>query len=78
MIGQIIILNNYALSQEIPNEFFSNKIKSTFIKSNLEWWLKPESSILASLELVNYYKSSNELNFNFGVNVFFPKNFLFY
>tara|TARA_Y100000768_G_C23810076_1_gene601349 strand:+ start:323 stop:535 length:213 start_codon:yes stop_codon:yes gene_type:complete len=54
------------------------KIKSTFIKSNLEWWLKPEFSILASLEWVNYNSSSNELNFNFGVNVFFPKNFLFY
>jgi len=78
--GKSIINNSYLNHFSFSRDSNSNNIpniKSFFIKGNLEWWLKPEISILTSIEWVNYYTSSNELNFNLGANIFLPKNFIF-
>ena len=46
-----------------------------FINGHVEWWIKPEIAIQTSIEWVDYNAEKNKIDFNLGVNIFFPKKF---
>ena len=55
----------------------NNETEGLFFSCHNQWWLKPEFSILSSLEWVNYSKKNNDFIFNIGIDIYLPKKFYF-
>tara|TARA_B100000963_G_C22600867_1_gene660172 strand:- start:552 stop:1967 length:1416 start_codon:yes stop_codon:yes gene_type:complete len=53
----------------------SDESEGLFFSCHNQWWLKPEFSILCSLEWVNYTNKVDDFIFNIGIDVYLPKRF---
>jgi hypothetical protein len=77
-LGKETITNDpyepYPHFQEVP--FPSGTvIKTKFITGDLQWWWKPNVSLMAGLEWLDSDKDGQEFSFHIGFDIYYPSSF---